>query len=289
MRGHILLAIAATLMVLFSGTALAQTDININNRNLMRFGGGVTVAQNQTIENAFAIGGSVTIEPGARVINTAIAVGGNVVLRKNARVDGDAYSIGGRIIQEPGASIGGASASTDENNPTMRRWHERSRMMGYWVTALSRIATGLIGAAVGVLLLLWQPNFLLTIADLVNQFPGKVGLWGILGGIALIVLNILLAITILGLPLIPVVTIAAMVTAFLGALGVALVVGQQVFKSARRTPVQEFLIGLLILTAIGLIPAIGGLVLFVVNIFGFGAILAWKLGKLHPRSLESIG
>jgi len=42
---------------------------------------------------------------------------------------------------------------------------------------------------------------------------------------------------------------------------------------------QQFLIGVLILTLIGLIPVLGGLVLSVVNIFGFGALLLWLVRK----------
>jgi hypothetical protein len=284
MKGHyFLFAIFAAIVVLLSGTTLAQTDININNQNLIRMGGDVTVPEKQTVENAIAIGGNTIVQPGARVTQTAIAVGGNVTLRQNARVDGDVYSVGGRIIQESGASIGGASASTDENNPTMRGWRHRAGLAGYWVTVASRMATALVAAAIGALLLLWQPNFLVSIANLVNQAPGKSALWGFLGGIALVVINVILAITIIGLPLIPIVTVAAMVIAFLGALGVALLVGQRVMKSSQRTPVQQFLIGLLIVTVIGLIPVIGGIVLFIANLLGFGAILAWKLGNARPQ------
>lgn len=284
MRGHYFVwAIVAAIVVLLSGTSLAQTDININNQNLIRMGGNVTVPANQTVENAIAIGGDTIVQPNARVTQTAIAIGGNVTLQRNARVDGDVYSVGGRIIQEQGATIGGASATTDEHNPTMRRWRDRAGLTGYWVTVATRIMIGLIGAAVGALLLLWQPHFLMSIADLVHYAPGKSALWGFLGGIAVIVINIILGITIIGLPLIPVVTVAAMVIAFLGTLGVALFVGQRVMQSSHRTPVQQFLIGLLIVTAIGLIPALGGLVLFIANLIGFGAILAWKLGNARPQ------
>jgi hypothetical protein len=72
--------------LVFAGNSLAQTDVNIDNTNLVRFGGSVTVAENQTVENASAFGGSVTISPNARVLDTAIAFGGDVILKKGARV-----------------------------------------------------------------------------------------------------------------------------------------------------------------------------------------------------------
>ncbi len=86
----------ATIAFLFAGNAItgadsklfAQTDININNTNLFRLGGSVTVAENQVVENAHAIGGSVIIQPNARVTQSASAICGNVVLKSGARIDG---------------------------------------------------------------------------------------------------------------------------------------------------------------------------------------------------------
>ena len=103
---QLILVFIATICLIFAGNALAQTDININNTNLIRFGGSVTVAENQTVENAHTFGGGVTVSPNARILDTAIAFGGDVILKKGARVDGDAYSFGGKIVQEPGAIAG---------------------------------------------------------------------------------------------------------------------------------------------------------------------------------------
>lgn len=148
----ILALISALSAFLISTTTLAQTDININNSNILRVGGDVTVAENQVVQNAIAIGGDVTIQPKARVTKTAIAVGGDVVLKENARVDGDVYTVGGEII-----------------------------------------------------------------------------------------------------------------------------IGQKrILTTPKRTVIQQFLIGLLVVGLIGLIPVLGGLFLLIVNILGLGAVLAWK-------------
>jgi len=92
--------IAALSVILLSTTALAQTDININNSNIIRFGGDVIVPPGQVVENAHAIGGDVTIQKGARVTKTAIAIDGDVILEENTRVDGDAYAVGGEIFDK---------------------------------------------------------------------------------------------------------------------------------------------------------------------------------------------
>jgi hypothetical protein len=46
------LAFIVTIYLLFAGNALARTDININNTNLLRFGGSVTVPEKQ-ISNGY--------------------------------------------------------------------------------------------------------------------------------------------------------------------------------------------------------------------------------------------
>jgi hypothetical protein len=46
---------------------------------------------------------------------------------------------------------------------------------------------------------------------------------------------------------------------------------------------QQFSIGLAILTGLSLIPFLGGLVVSVVNLFGLGAILLWQFGGEKPQ------
>jgi hypothetical protein len=280
----ILVPIAILSAFLISTTALAQTDININNRNLFRIGGDITVASDRVVDNALAVGGDVTVQPRGRVTQTAIAIGGDVVLQENARVDGDAYAVGGKIIQAQGATIGGAADTFPRNE--RGDMYDRGRW-GYGFMHFFNVAfyllTVLISAAIGVLLLLWQPNFLPTLAATINQYPGRTGLWGLGGFIVMILLDIFLAVSLLGIPLIPLVNAIVVATAWLGSLGVVFLVGQRIFATPERTPIQQFLIGLLVVGLIGLIPMLGGLVLLVANIFGLGAILAWKLGNVQPQ------
>lgn len=112
-RTWLVIAIAILIVLLFA-PALGQTNVDVNDRNIIRIDGDVVVAEQQVVENALAIGGSVTLQPGARVTETAVAVGGNVTLQRGARVDGDAYAVGGQIIQAEGATIGGAVGTMGE-------------------------------------------------------------------------------------------------------------------------------------------------------------------------------
>lgn len=282
-----LIVVSALSVILLSATVRAQTDIDINDRNIIRFGGDVIVPAEQVLENAHAIGGDVTIEEGARVTETAIAIGGDVILEKNARVDGDAYAVGGDIIRGEGATIGGSSRTLTEQGRWGMHGSRRRGIDGFGFHYLSSVASHLLivllSAVVGVLILRWRPNFLLNLADTVRQYPVQCALWGLGSIVAVILLVILLAISLIGIPLLPLLGLAVAIIALLGTLGVALWIGERTWTKTGQTPVQQFLMGLLILGLIGLVPGLGGLILSVANLVGFGAVLAWLLSTWQSQ------
>lgn len=282
---QLILAFIASICLIFAGNALAQTDININNSNLIRFGGSVTVPENQVVENALAFGGSVTVSPNARVLDTAIAFGGDVILKKGARVEADAYSFGGKIVQEPGAIIGGERATFSDQHGMM---HGSNRVRisffaQYLFNAIFRISAAVVAAILGLIILHTRPQFLPNLAAKLGQHPILTGLWGIGAIIAIIFFSIFLAITLIGIPVIPLLSVTAIVTSLVGSLGVALFVGQRLVSNGNWSLQQQFLVGLAIVTVLTLIPFFGGLVVFLVNLFGLGVILLWQFGKEKPQ------
>jgi hypothetical protein len=290
---QLILAFIATICLIFAGNALAQTDININNTSLIRFGGSVTVPENQVVENAHAFGGSVTVSPNARVLDTAIAFGGDVILKKGARVDGDAYSFGGKIVQEPGAIVSGEKAIFSDRHGMMYGVDggRSSFFAHYFFSAIFRISAAVVAAILGLIILHTSPQFLPNLATKLRQHPSLTALWGIGAIVAITFVSLFLAITLIGIPLIPLLSLTAIVTSLVGSLGVALFVGQRLVSNSdsrserlcQRSLQQQFLVGLAILTVLALIPFFGGLVVFLVNLFGLGVILLWQFGKEKPQ------
>ena len=285
---QLILAFLATICLIFAGNALAQTDININNTNLIRFGGNIIVAENQVVENAHAFGGSVTVSPNARVLDTAIAFGGDVILKKGARVEGDAYSFGGKIVQEPGAIVSGERATFSDRHGMMYG-SDRGRssfFAQYFFSALFRTCSAVVAAILGLIILHSSPQFLPNLATQLRQRPGLTALWGLGAIVSFVFATVFLAITLIGIPLIPLLSLTAVVTALVGSLGVALFVGQRVLgkgDKGDRSLQQQFLVGLAILTVLTLIPFFGGLVVSLINLFGLGAILLWQFGREKPQ------
>jgi hypothetical protein len=279
-----ILTFVFTICLIFAGNALAQTDININNTNLVRFGGSVSVPTNQTVENASAFGGSVTVLPNARVLDTAIAFGGDVILKAGSRVDGDAYSFGGKIIQEPGAMIGGEKATfSDRHGMMYGSYGKQSFFSQYFFSAIFRVCAAVIAAILGLIILQTSPSFLPDLAIKLRQDPGLTALWGIGAIFAILFGTVFLAVTLIGIPLIPLLSFSAVVTSLVGSLGVALFFGQSIDRNGNQPASQQFLIGLAILTVLALIPFLGGLVVFLINLFGLGVILLWKFGRAQPQ------
>lgn len=295
------IAFISTIVFLFAGNAIAQTDLNINNTNLMRLGGSVTVAEKQVVENAIAIGGSTIVQPNGRVTKTAIAVGGDVILKPGARVDGDAYAIGGKVVQAEGATIGGSNGTFNDQDDQydgrgmMEMHRDRNYFLPmYFFHASLRIFSAIVGAILGIILIRTAPPFLPNLAATLRQYPGQSALWGIGAVFTFVALNIFLAITLIGIPLIPLLGLIVGLSSLVGSLGISLFIGQQVSDSLPerlrqpRSSLQQFLMGLLIITLLALIPFIGGIVVSVVSLIGLGSLLAWKLGKAQPPILESL-
>ncbi len=276
-----ILALIATICFIFAGNALAQTDINLNNTNLIRFGGSITVPENQTVENAIAFGGSVTVSPNAKVVDTAIAFGGSVLLKSGAQVEGDAYSFGGQVVQEPDAVIRGEKATFSDRHGMMYGSGRSgsSFFTRYFFNAIFRVYAAIVAAILGLILLRTRPEFLPHLASTLRHHSGLTALWGIGAIFAFIFATVFLAITLIGIPLIPLLSLTTVITALVGSLGIVLFVGQCLIRNDHWSLPQQFLVGLAILTALSLIPVLGGLVVFLVNVFGLGAILLWQFGK----------
>ncbi|MGL6342085.1 MAG: hypothetical protein ACRC80_23430 [Waterburya sp.] len=279
-RKLILVLLSFLIVIFLSGTALAQKYEN--NNDLVRFGGDLTVPQKQVVKDVTAIWGSVTILPEARVTGDAGAIGGDVVLKKGASVDGDAVALGGEVIRAAGTQIGGdmVTGSQEVKNTIylFRRWGIQGVLARiYLFSAGFHLLAMLAIAILGVLLLLLIPNLLPTIASTINQTPLKSSAWGLGGAIALILLSVLISGSILGILVLPVVNLAALIAGFLGTASMGLLIGQKTLTAPDRKPILQFLVGSLILALIGLIPLIGGLFLLIVNILGFGGVLASQL------------
>jgi hypothetical protein len=128
-----------------------------------------------------------------------------------------------------------------------------------------------------------NPQFLPSLATKLRQHPTLAVLWGMGAIVAIIFFSVFLAITLIAIPLIPLLSLTVIITSLVGSLAVALSVGQRLIRNRDWSLQLQFLVGLAVVTILTLIPFFGGLIVFLVNMFGLGVILLWKFGREKPQ------
>lgn len=243
-----------------------------------------------------AVGGSVTLGPEAFVAGDVVSVGGGVALGRDATVTGEVTSVGGRIRQEPGADIrGSVNEVALGHGPLMF-------VPGAWAghadvfTGPFRLAGTLLRIA--LVLLLTLVVFLVAsrpverIARRAGDEPVLSGFVGLLAQVLffpLLVLTIVvLAVSIIGIPLlflVPFALVAALFAVLMGFTGVAQRVGRWAVGPAQSqivaTAVGVVLVAAVTIVArtIWLLPGPFGAIGFIVMVLGiFVEYVAWTVG-----------
>ncbi|MEM7592897.1 MAG: hypothetical protein AAF383_15500 [Cyanobacteria bacterium P01_A01_bin.83] len=277
----ILFFIAACLVIMITGTAVAQIDSDIQ---IFKMGTDVTVAEKQVMTDVVAVGGNVTILDRGQVTQDAVAIGGDIILKPNARVGGDAVAIGGQIIKEPGAMVGGDEVVVFSNAGVL--W-ERFGLFGTLYLINAAFYWFFLAAvfAFGVFLLLLLPGHIKSITVTMHQHPFKSGMWGC-GAIVITTLFVaLFAGSVFGFLLIPIVNLALAIAGLLGAIAASLWIGKKIL-TRRERPFIPFAIGILILAVISLIPVAGGLIILMLDLFGLGAVLLSRVGTVPATEIQ---
>jgi hypothetical protein len=213
-----------------------RTDVVRGDR--VRFGGDVTVERNERLEgDAVAIGGSVTVN--GEVTGDATSIGGTLTLGPDAVVRGDAVSVGGTLNRAPGARVEGdvTEVGGGGGGGGFRRGMWFPALFGtFWSRFGSLAATALrlaVLAMVAVIIVAFGRNAVERIAARTAAAPVRSGLIGLLAEIlfvpVLVLTAVVLAVSIIGIPLLfllPFAVLLVMLVALVGFVGLAYHVGR---------------------------------------------------------------
>jgi hypothetical protein len=249
--------------------------------SVVKIGSDLTVEEGTKVHNVLVIGGQITVE--GTVENRVIDIGGSVVLGNTAVVGGNVFCLGGIIVRGRGAEVRGSVTEINSNdisqavtNALSEEWEGWS-----WIFAIisMSIFLGLLIITVVTVLLLPKPVRL--ISDVIKEKPFKVTVWG-LGGLVLIVpLAVLLAISVVGIVLIPLEMTIVLCTVLIGFIAVSQLVGRKLFSILKRNDQSmmcETIWGLMILWLIGWIPYVGWMVKVCAIVLGMGGVLLTRFG-----------
>ena len=246
------------------------------------------------------VGGDVSAGSGNVLVTETATIGGEVnigagYVRIDGRIDGDVRVGAETVVLGPNADIGGefrydAVQFTQDPAATVAggvvedpslRGNVGTFTLPNWVTwGYSLLANLLLGA----ILLLLFPAFSARLAGRVSDEPVKsagVGLLTLVGGPILLVL---VAITIIGIPLAVIGAIAFGLAIWVGSVYGQYAVGAWVLRRAGRDDRWLALVaGLLGFAILGVIPILGGLLGFGALLLGLGALTLQLLDSFRTR------
>lgn len=258
--------------------------------NIVKFGRDVTIEEGTTVHNVLAIKGQVTVK--GTVERHVVALGGSVVLGKTAVVGGKVVAVGGVIVVGSGAQVEGSMTEIDGSDVAgMLETAMDEDWEGWsWLFAVVSLMIFLCIVVLACLIVIFLPKPVNNISTAILANPFRVTVWGIAGLVLIMPLAVLLAVSVVGLVLVPLEFTLAAVAILIGFIAVAQLVGRKaltlVNKRSRRI-ILETMLGLVILWAIGWIPYVGWLVKVCAAVLGLGGVLITRFG-LHEDPLRPL-
>ena len=274
---------ALTAFLLVSIVSVSHARVLVKDSSVVKLNEDINMGQGLIFKDLVTIKGNINVK--GDVGGDIVAVLGNIHIFPTARVAGDVVSIGGKITRDEGAKVKGEITEI---------------IIGKGGEKMAEVYAPLVvGMGVGGLLLLKALAFLGFIGlsmMIVSFMTGQIGaisskiekewlktlLWGIAGFVLIGPIAILLAITVIGIPLIIVEMILVSIAMFAGYIAVSQLIGKRFTKAIRRPNqpmIIEVLWGLAILFLVDMIPVLGMIVKCLAMTFGFGSAIITKLGK----------
>lgn len=243
--------------------------------------GNVQITSNAKLSDMWVGSGQLTIAGSTRNITAGV---GNITLEETARIQGNlTYTSEEEVNIASGAIISG---DVKRHIPPMADKRTSSAATLFGTSVLGLLSTFIIL----ILLMYGLPNKSQMLAQSWRQNFAINLLWGIIALIVTPIVGILLAISLLGLPLAGILFAFYLICLYIGNLIATLGLGMWL-KSAwvkNITPGGvdwlSALLGLVIVTLLGLIPIVGTAILFIAFVTGFGTLIRhdWALyGRLR--------
>lgn len=243
--------------------------------DLMVMGGGAEVFGHVT-GDLMVMGGSATLRKGARVDGDAMVLGGSLNIEDEARVAGEVAAIGGSVHRAEGAEVGKISSAM---KTTVTEGRSILNEIGRAVTRTALLFV------FGAVLLALATGRMEQMEREVAARPMRTFALGVVGVLVATIAFIVLCITLIGIPL---AAIGALVGAFATYVGIAAVLttlGGALIHHKTDNAYAHLAVGCAVYLVLSSLPWVGGLVTFVMVMFGIGAIVATRgAGYVRKRS-----
>jgi hypothetical protein len=217
----------------------------------------------------------------------------------DAPVKGDVDVGWGDVELGPGAEISGnlgceGCEITGNRSAVKGEWMARGMALDFDESHGSGIIgffgwlfAALAFAACAVLASVVAPRPLASAAGRAEESPGRSFVYGLISLPVVFVLCVVLAVTIIGIPLLLLLVPAYLALLFFGALVAAFFIGTRVLMVTGRYRVGNALaavVGAMILAATTFVPLLGDLLLYAFSLLGTGAIILALFSRRRPRA-----
>lgn len=224
----------------------------------VRIGGPVVVERGERVDDAVAVLGSVTVR--GEVTGSAVAVGGDVRVEEGASIDGEVVAVGGRIVTAPTARISGHAEQIaidfpqitrigpDGPDVTLKVLPDWNRVIGALAGASMFRLVSLLLIGLGVVMVFRAAT--LRAADQAAGSPLESVVIGL--GLQVLLLPALLAtclalaVSVIGLPLVPVLLVVVCGVWLVGFCGAAVAAGRGALRlvgAGNPSPLAAFILG----------------------------------------------
>ena len=295
----VVVALAAVAAVpLLAGPLAAQTgDPQEDHPSFVVLTGRLDVAEGDVFQDAVIFDGDASVA--GEVVDSVVAFNGDVSV--SGTVNGDVVALSGRVTVVSGAQVDGDVVSQETAEVAEGATVGGEVRSGGLPTdfdfgeyvAVSRVAiwfaTSVSSLVLGLLLLLWAPRAGEAVAaTAAGRFGLSIGM-GFVAFFGLPVAAVVAMITLVGLPLGIGILLGLGLLFWMGYVTAALSIGRLLIKPP-TSRLLAFLGGWAILRVIAIVPGIGGIVWFLVTVFGLGAlaVAARAAGRDAPSPETSV-
>ncbi|HML35185.1 hypothetical protein [Sporomusa sphaeroides] len=231
----------------------------------------VVISHDAVVEHVVVIGGDVTIA--GTVSDEVVVINGNLILEPTAQLEKRAFVLGGRFTEEAGAVVKKGIVNLEASS---------SNITGILLAALLVFLWGFVQLAATFALLIILPalswgfrSHCRQLALVCQSACGKAVALGLLSGLAFLLLESLLMISIVGMPLALFIGIFILLTAIFGASGVCLAIGGRLAAKTGefdKPAWLQTLYGTIVVALIANIPFLGPLFLAFILLLGVGLV-----------------
>jgi hypothetical protein len=252
------------------------------------FKGDLVVPQGTVVQgDVVNVGGSIDVEPGSVVQGDAVSIFGSTTVQQGGVVLGDTAAVFGTVDVERGGQVMGEHINIGFGKVFGGSHKAKPRSMLSHLGPFGFFPSLALFAVIyllGLLGLRVWPERIRSVGHAMFEQPVRSFVVGFLCWLLLLPVIVLLCISIVGIPLVPLLPVAMFLAVVMGVSALALRMGEAMpaGPGERFVPPAALGMGTIALLLVAFVPLLGLPVLFLVQFFALGAAVSSRFGRALP-------